>query len=151
MKKEFVIYLESIGLSGTVLGKVEDAYNFYSKFLEYEIKDIFVSEYLNQDGSRVYENLWFFSENFCGEAKFFLTKEDYDSDIIKKSISTFSIKKTDFDIITCTPIASSRLHLTFNFLNGLRAGDMKASKENCKKLSEIFVTYILPNIKNRID
>ncbi len=144
MKKEFIEYLESIGITGALTARVEEIFLIYSKVLGNSIDDIFVSEYLNKDGSRFYENLWFFNKEFCFEAKFFLTTDDLDSDKIFRSVTNYTIKKNDFDMVKNITSDKSRMMLDFGFIYQ-RHGEMKASKENCKKLLEIFLTYIQPN------
>lgn len=144
MKKDFITYLESIGITSALTARVEEIYNIYSKVFGNELEEIFVSEYLNQDGSRVYENLWFFNGNFCFEAKFFLTTDDLDSDKICRGITNYTIKKNDYDMVGNVTSDKSRMLLTFGFAYN-RYGEMKASKENCKKLLEIFLKYIQPN------
>lgn len=138
-------YLESIGITGALATKVDEISKFYSQYLGSQIDDVFISEFINKDGSRVYENLWFFNQNFCYEAKLFNAQEDYDCDVIKNAIFSYTIKKIDFDIVANTTNDNSRMFLEFGLKMSTRGGDMKASKENCKQLSKIFKKYILPN------
>lgn len=144
MKKEIIEYLESIGLTGPLLTRVETAYNFYTKYVGVNIEDAFVSEFVNKDGSRVYESLWFFNAKSSFEVTAFMTDEDYDSDILNKAVNTYRIKLTFFDIISNISNDNSRMTLDFGFKYD-RVGSMKASKDNCKQLSMIFKKYILPN------
>lgn len=145
MNKEQLQYLESVGITGPLIAKVEAVYQFYSKFIGTQIDDIFVSEYLNKDGSRVFENLWFFNDHYCYEAKQFMSTDDYDADLIRKSIAWYSVKKTDFDIVADSYNDNSRMILTFGFAVTARTGEMKASRVNCKKLAYILKKYILAN------
>lgn len=145
MKNNFKEYLESLGISGSLLVKVEDVYKFFNEYLEHNIDDIFVSEYIDQDSSRIYENLWFFNSNFCFEAKLFNIQEDYDSCIIKNNIEYFTIKKIDCDLIANKTTDNSRMILDFRFKNSSIGGQLKSSKENCKHLSSIIKKYIKVN------
>lgn len=145
MKKEQLDYLESIGITGPLIAKVEAAYNYYSKYLACQLDDVFVSEYVNKDGARMYENLWFFNSKFCYEAKLFMTEDDFDTDVIHNNIATFSIQKTEFNIVENIVNDNSRMVLTFCFRITPREGEMKASKENCKQLSRLLKKYIQPN------
>jgi hypothetical protein len=77
-----------------------------------------------------------------------MIQEDYDSDTIKKAIPWFTLKKNDFDIISNYTVEGSRLFVEFG-LTSKRQGVMKASKDNCKELSAIFIKYIYPNYINR--
>lgn len=146
MNQQFITYLAEIGITGPLLDKVKNAYDYYASFLKVQIDDIFVSEYINPDGSRTYENLWFFNDNYCFEVKQFILSEDYDLDFYKDTIFSINIVKRDFDIINGVYNDNSRMTLTF-YLNTVRAGVIKSSKSNCKKLSEITMNFIKPNLK----
>jgi hypothetical protein len=145
MTQANVDYLTSIGIIGDLFTKTKNIFNFFENYLGQKIEDIFVSEYTNQDGGRVYENLWFFNENFCFEAKLFISGEDYDACIIKNNIEYYTIKKLDFDVFTNDANINSRMNIEFRFKNSVVGGALKASSGNCKKLSEIFKKYILIN------
>lgn len=146
MKQEFIDYLEEVGITGALLDKALETYIYYTKYLNVEVEDIFVSEYINPDGSRTYENLWFFNNVYCFEAKQFIVSEDYDMDFFRDVIFSFNIVKKDFDIANLLFTDNSRMTLTF-YLNAVRAGVIKASKSNCKKLAEINKKYIITNLK----
>ncbi len=61
MKQEFVDYLKSIGIkAGSLLDQIESIYEFYLEMCPDEITDIFVTDYIDSEGKREYENLWFF-------------------------------------------------------------------------------------------
>jgi hypothetical protein len=144
MKKEFIEYLESVGITGSLTKRVEEIHDFYNKVLGYQIDDIFISEYLNQDGSRYFDSLLLFSGDYFCEAKTFITEDDFDADVIRNEITYFTLQKTDFDIINDKITEKSRAVLTFNLPDG-RYGELKASKENCLKLKEILLKYIKSN------
>jgi hypothetical protein len=146
MKKEFNEYLRSIDISGALLTRVEEIHNYYSSYLGFEINEIFVSEYITEDGSRAYENLWFFNLTHCFEAKQFVTMDDLDVDFYRGEIHSINIVKRDFNIIENTNTDNSRLNLTFLF-GANRAGNLKASKSNCLQLSKILKTFLQPNLK----
>jgi len=148
MTAEQIHYLESIGITGALTDKVVAVENFYTKYIGCKIDDLFVSEYVNPEGDRVYENLWFFSTDFCYEAHFFMTEDNFDGDIIKDSIMSFTIKKNNFNTEANISNDNSRMNLIFRFSVD-RGGDLKASKENCKQLSMIFKKYIQPNFEGK--
>ena len=146
MKQEFKTYLTKIGITEELYSKIENAIDVYEKYLGFQLDDIIISEYLMEDGSRNYENLWFLNESFCFEAKLFLTQENYDVDKFKNAISYITIQKIDFDINSINFSDKSRLLLTFRFGRD-RIGIIKASKENCVALSLIIKKYIITNFK----
>lgn len=143
MKAEFERYLKSIGMTETFRERVETIYAFYAEICPDEITDIFVSEYIKEDKSREYENLWFFSSKHCMEAHNFVTTDNFDMDSMRNKVSTFTIEKRDYDFKKATE--ESRVHLKVNFPYTLRACEIKASKENCDYLKKILLKYFLPN------
>ena len=144
MKKEFLIYLESVGITRPIRERIKIIYEFYRKIFVEEIADIFVSEYLKKDGTREYENLWFFSEKFFMEAKQFITNDDFDITPIKSRIHYCNIQKQDYDFEKATE--KSRLNMEIGMDTEIR-GSLKASKENCDYLRDIIFKYVVPNLK----
>lgn len=143
MKEEFKIYLISIGITNTLIKRIEEIYNFYQKLCPEEITTIFVTDYINEDGTREYENLWFFSKKYAMEAKEFIVEDDFDMAQIQNRINYWNIKKDNYDFKK--PEEGSRLYLHIGFNPDLTA-DLKASKENCDYLKKIFLEYVIPNV-----
>lgn len=145
MKEEFVTYLKSIDIAETIIDeKIEPIYEFYEEIYPDEITDIFVTDYIKEDGTREYENLWFFSEKYVMEAKLFIEKDDFDITPIKNRIDYLEIKKQDYDFKEAT--GKSRLYLEFA-LDTRVTCKFKASKENCNYLRAIIFKYVVPNLK----
>jgi len=144
MKEEFIEYLKFIGLTETLCKRIEAIYKFYRDLCPDEITGIFVTDYTMGDGSREYENLWFFSEKYAMEAKQFIIKDDFDITPIKNGIHYWRIQKQEYDFKKATE--KSRLYLEFRLGTGI-SGEFKASKENCDYLRDIILKYVLPNLK----
>lgn len=144
MKEEFVKYLESIGITKTLRKRVEIIHEFYTETCPDEITAIFVTDYIKEDNSREYENIWFFSLKYCMEAKLFITKDDFDITTIEKRIVHWEIKKQDYDFKKSTE--KSRLNLIILFDTGI-TGTLRASKENCDYLKDIIFKYVAPNLR----
>ncbi len=60
MKKGFANYLKTIEGTKSLIDRVRVIYEFYKKLCPEDIEDIFVTDYLTEDKTRNYENLWFF-------------------------------------------------------------------------------------------
>jgi hypothetical protein len=144
MKEEFKKYLESIGITETLYKRVETIYEFYRNICPDEITDIFVTEYIKEDRTREYENLWFFSKKYAMEAKLFIEEDNFDITPIQNRIHHWRIQKQDYDFKKATE--KSRIHLTFSIDLGVYA-EFKASKENCDHLKDIIFKYVIPNLK----
>lgn len=144
MKKEFIEYLNSVGVTGALQERAEQVYSFYANFLNWDVQDIFVTEYLEEKGERVFENLWFFSNDMVMEAKSFATEDVWDAVRIKEKIHYFELKKTDFFIEGEAFTSESRLIISFS-VDRFSSSNLKASKENCIYLAKIFLKYVIPN------
>ena len=144
MKEEFKKYLEDVDIIGAIGEKVERIYDFYREICPDEITGIFITDYIKEDGERVYEHLWFFSEKYCMEAKQFITTDDFDITPIKNRIIHWELKKQDYDFKKATE--KSRLHLEFEMDTTIE-GELKASKGNCDYLRDIILEYIKSNLK----
>jgi len=145
MRKEFIKYLVSIGIITRALReRIETIYECCKKLCSNEITDIFITDYIKEDGSREYENLWFFSEKTCIEAKQFITKNDFDIIRIKKRVNIWNIQKHKYDFKKATD--TSRLFLRVNFGFNID-GELKATKNNCDYLRKIILKYVVPNLK----
>lgn len=144
MKEQFIKYLESIGITKVLSDKIENIYKFYQEVCPDQIKHIFVTDLIKEDGSREYENLWFFSERYCMEAKQFASNDDFDIAPINKRIVYLRVKKKDYDFNKFTE--KSRLNLEIKMDTGVY-GALKAAKNNCDYLRDIILEYVLPNFK----
>lgn len=141
MKTKWKKYLDSIGISLLLQKRAEEVLKFYQQIYTDKVEDIFITEYLDEDGNRHYENMWLFSTTHAMEAEKFLQKDDFDCVPVTKLISRWCIEKTEYDFVKAT--AKSRMTVYFNG-NNFEA-DLRASKENCDQLKIVFMKYIMPN------
>lgn len=145
MKEEFMDYLASIGVPEALWQRVREMYHFYRDICAQEIGDIFVTDYINEEGSREFENLWFFSDkHHFMEAKGFVTRDDFDCVPMKNRIFYWEVKKQDYDFHRATD--KSRLYLSFE-LHPPVTCEFKAAKGNCDYLRDIFLKYVVANLK----
>lgn len=142
MNERFLSYLRSLGLTAVLTERIEDVFKFYEEICPEEIKDIFVTDLIRDDGSREFVNLWFFSKTFAMEAKEFATKDDFDMGPIQGAVQIWGIEKTDYDFRRAT--AKSRLYLKVNADTHFSCY-LNASMANCDSLKDILIKYIMPN------
>jgi hypothetical protein len=147
MDDQFTLYLQSLGM-GSVF--IESIYRFYNCFLQIadeQATDLFVSEYVNDDGQRQFMGVCFFSDNFVYEV------EDFVSDTPKmwiakltNNIAFIGLHAKNYDFKNAT--LASRLILDSSWLQGTTFGlTGKASGDNCTHLLEIVRKYLKPNLK----
>ncbi len=139
MKKEFIQYILTIGMTDSLIHRVEELYNLYSRITDKLPDDIFVSEYIDKEGARHYENLWFFSGRYWMEAKNFLTKIDFDQANFEDYIRYWEVTASDYDFSRAND--KSRLSVIVQTDIDLEA-EFKASKENCDFLKTILLKRI---------
>jgi len=143
MKNDFLEYLKKLGMSSPFQERVKQILEFYMTCCGIDAKDIFISDYIDSEGKRLYESLWLFTEDFVCEAKQFLTQDIFDAMPIKNNFLRWEIQKTEYDFKHTYP--KSRLTVSIYFGENI-AGNLKASGDNCDDLRNIFRKYILPNI-----
>jgi hypothetical protein len=130
-------YLEKIGITTEVLkSSVESAFKLALQIFPEEIEEIYVSDYIKDDGNREYESVWFFSKGYCAEARNFIT--EYGIDIVPIKTKRIEINLKDYDFEKATE--SSRFQLSILLEEGLYA-ELKAAKNNCDNLRNIMIKY----------
>jgi hypothetical protein len=144
MKEKFHEYLKVIGMTQTLINRVETLYIFVSGKCPDEIEDIFVTDYINEEGARVYESLWFFSSKYCIEAHMFISQEYFDITPTRNRVVRWEMKKQEYDFTKATE--KSRLYLAVRLDTGISCS-FKVSKENCDYFKDIFSKYIQANLK----
>lgn len=143
MNSDFNKYLTDIGLTSVAIERTDEILDFYQTILKLNISDIFISEYVNNENNKIFENLWLFTSNQVGEAKDFLNRDDFDLVTLENSITYFQIEKEEFNFIDAN--TKSRLHIHISDKSKTTC-DLKASHNNCIHLKAIMEKYILPNI-----
>lgn len=143
MDKAKLEYIAEMGLGTKGLERVREIIDIYENVLDFKVNDIFVSEYLDQQGGRIYEGLWLFNENFIGEAKNFIAENDFDLISIKHSVLYFNVQFEDYNFKKAT--AKSRI-LADMVMTGNSSVTLKASGKNCDFLSDVAMKYFRTNI-----
>lgn len=143
MKPEFEQYLDLLAVTPPIRSRVQALYDLCSHLCPEELEEIFITEYVNSDGTREYEALNFLSARYIMEAKQFLNNDDVDLDVIGGSVRYWRMKKWDYDWEE--PSDKSRMTLFVSLLSGMGA-ELKASKENCTRLKKLLVDRVVPNI-----
>lgn len=143
MKQKFTNYLKQIKVPTPIVERVSTIVSNYSSLCPENILDILVSEYQNNQGERVYESLYLFSDNFLMEAKSFTITATDDFDILSiKDLIYIDVKKRNFDFITATE--ESRISVEYN---STIPGTLKASGKNCEFLSSIMKLHLVGNLR----
>jgi hypothetical protein len=143
-KEKYLKYLESIDIkTDDLINRIGKIHDYCQKICPDKFEDIFIDEYINEGGARVYEEISFFSGGYVVSAPLF-SKED-ECAITKFGAHRFAlvIKSKDYDFEKAT--GQSRLSVERrNLSDGQIIGWFKASKENCDTLMNIIKKYAIP-------
>ena len=137
-------YLEKVGTTDIIKHRVDELYQIYRGLCPDDITGIVITDFITEEGLREYESLWFFSESCAMEAKLFITEDRFDMTPLKNAVTYWEVKKQDYELGRAGD--RSRLHLEFGLAHRT-TGSLKASRENCDQLWQVFTTYFLPNMQ----
>jgi hypothetical protein len=143
VREEWNSYLDKVQATDVVRTSLIPIYRVAVTMSPVELTDIFLTDYVTDEGQRIFENAWFFGETYCLEAKSFLTESNCDLVNLKGVVGWFRYDWSDFDFEA--PEGKSRLKLTWNSTARF-SGQLRATRENCLPLLKIGETYIKANI-----
>jgi hypothetical protein len=138
-------YFEDIDLTPTVKRRMQLLAGFAADVLSegVQFEQAFLSEYVNSDGTRTYENGWLFAGDLWIELHNLMTEENIDYARVSSDVKYAYQKRTKYRHPQFSP--ESRLTINFATFGGVR-GELKASGSNCKYLHAIFKDRILPEL-----
>ncbi|MCS4537886.1 MAG: hypothetical protein HYY67_03385 [Thaumarchaeota archaeon] len=143
MKPEFLDYLKTIGMPEKAFDRIEKIFGQFQELTDDHIEDIFVSEYIDEDGAREFENLLFFSKKYLFGAPQFLVGDRIEVTTWEARPYKLQILKTNYDMKNAT--TDSRVNVRIFRRHG-GTGRIKASRENCDYLVNLIKKYYVPNI-----
>jgi hypothetical protein len=141
MKKIFETYLEKINLPDPFRERVHKIVAFYSDICLKQVDDIYVSEYVRDNGQQEYESLWLFTKFSILEARDFIIKDDFDYSLAGTGICYWRLKKEYYELKEST--SQSRLYLKIDWASNVMSGELKGSGLNCEFLKDIFIKYAI--------
>jgi len=146
MKEDFAAYLRSLGMMDILVKRVEVLFDSYIELSKDEIKGIFVTDsgLGSVSAGKGFGSLWFFTEKFLIEMKYFATTNDFDMVPLKNHINHLEISRRDYDFTKASE--KSTLSVRLSFGNGTTR-EAHGTKDNCNHLKDVLVKHVLPNIK----
>ena len=145
MKAEFRKYFRDIGIQEPLEERIKAVHEFFSEICQDKIEDVFVNEYVKEDGSREFVSVRFLSKNYSMLAADFISKDDFRFGMVRK-IRNFRLQKKDFDLKKATEKSRMTIELMYAEAPRVRSS-YRASGVNCDYLMKIFHKYIIPNLK----
>lgn len=147
MKEEFTMYLKDISFPEEFIPSVTNVLDFYSKILNLEISNIIVTDYVNGEGQRVFDNLFLLNEKYIMEAKNFLFSNDFDC-APYNSIEYWDIKYFDFDLKTTNEKSRIIIDLSLTCSGQGTGCQFKGTGKNCLHIFNYFVKEIPKRVEN---
>lgn len=143
MNNEFENYCSSVGMGDSLKQQVSELHDQLRRFIPaLAIEDIFIGEYVTNDGIRQYDTLHFFTSSNVFEIESFVSHPKIG--IAKLGPCYLEMSKEDFDL--STPAESSRLKVNVVWAAQGFMLNMQASGENCSMLLNVVQKYILPGV-----
>lgn len=139
MKPKITTYLRSIGMKKPLIERIGLVCDRFTQLTSLDIEDLFVSEYVLEDGTRAYDDIRIFAPGMIVEADQFQSHDSFfinPVEGLQRMAWEISAKKFDFKSAT----ADSRL--TARLSTGDYSVPFKASKENCEVLTTIIQKYL---------
>ncbi len=144
---KFLPYLRELGLNTEVmLERIYLLYELCSNICPEKIEDIFIEDYIKEDGTREYTDLDFNSKNYGLSARNFLSKIDYSITFITNRVEYFAVQTQDYDLNKATDKSRMNVEVIFEQFTS----HFKAAKNNCDYLSKLIEKYIKPNLKSSV-
>lgn len=147
MNQKFIDYYHSIGIKEPLVEKVQFILNEFSKILPEndDIIETFVEDFINQEETRQYSNLMFFTNSKIIDSTFEFPDDEYKIAVYKKNISTIQINKFEYNFGEC--FNESRMNIAIKLKEPPNFNiDFKATRNNCKNLFEIYNKIIIKNL-----
>ena len=96
MKTEWTDYLDALELTHAARTSLEEVYKVSSALTPETFVTVFVSDYIDDEGKRLFENAWFFSDAYASEAKDFLSQGNSDLVVLRKNVTYIDVKWRDY-------------------------------------------------------
>ena len=135
-------YLKSIKVPAVLQEKINKIVEFHKNlYISEELKNIFLCNKLNENGSYDYTSLWLFFEDSICEAKDIIKTVDFDYMSKSKSKLKYWNLKSNTETFFESYQENSKIELSVEFDIGV-SWNLNASGENCKFLYNLFKEYI---------
>ncbi|HEX9431013.1 MAG TPA: hypothetical protein VF944_11615 [Candidatus Bathyarchaeia archaeon] len=154
MKDQFNTYLlKELQQGQAVIDRVKYFHDAYTHLLPEPIDDLLLADYFLADGTREFDELWFFTSHFVGLVTNFLSVESPRLEVFNfvGRIFYYRLEPIEYDLRFPPPGEESaeprqsgpnaRLTLTFGYYTGIGEGSIRAAAGNCDALHTIILKY----------
>lgn len=132
MKAEWREYVLSIGGTQAALDRADRCLEAHERIVGEAAEDIFVSDGIDENGSRTVNHILLSTPSFFVEHKNFMTSDDFD--VMERKVPTYvQYRRTDFDGMNV--VDASRFSLIATYSERFYF-DVYATRNNCSVLLE---------------
>jgi hypothetical protein len=139
-------YLKDTGITEPLRKRIEHVHSYIQRIFPCKIKDIFITDYIKEDGTHIYEHLDFFTDKFIITARDFVERVDIVFGSHRKQVLLVSFKTKDYDFREASD--SSRLNVSLTYNIPYLRGELKATGRNCDYLMKYVSEYFLPSLRD---
>lgn len=143
MKVEFTSYVRSLGIGNTLLSHIGVLCDECQQLAIEPFEEMAVSEIVQADGSKSYDLLYFFSNEFVCEVENFVSNPVIWLASFREGPECAKFQKMDFDLKN--PTATSRFSFEAHW-GPFFSIQPKACGENCLHLLKLAKRYVIPRL-----
>jgi hypothetical protein len=145
MNESVTNYMDRLGLTDPVRTRTTAIIDLVTDLGGQEPWRIFMSQYIDTEGTRILQDLWLFTDGLAWEAEQFLSSTDIISIPLSPIIRLY-VSPNDYS--PGKPGPGSRLTIDFRLSDRL-GGNLRASGDNCDALWNITQTIFVHALKGR--
>lgn len=139
-------YLKDIGITEPLRKRIEDVHSHIQRIFPCKVKDIFITDYIKEDETHIYEHLDFYTDKFTITARDFIERIDISIGTAKRKVTLMNFKTKDYDFEKASD--SSRLNVLCLYNIPHVRGAFKATGRNCDYLMKHIREYVLSKIRD---
>jgi hypothetical protein len=138
-------YLGAIQAPAPIAKRVNQLIAMYDGLLGVELTAVFLSDEMDDEGSRTFPSLWLFTEHAAFEAKVAdVLGEEFDGTTLDGRVFQWVARTNSFDMKSAS--SASRMGLEVWFSDDLW-GNLRATGRNCEYLVRVLKVQISPRVR----
>jgi hypothetical protein len=135
MNKAASQYLKTIDMPEPFIKRIRLLWERYQELCPEPFSSVFVTDARAEEGQRLFQNIWFFSQNYVMESANFIANDNVDMVRFANKINRWDVSFANFDLGSEATDAA-RLHVAFTTSDG-NGGSLQATGQNCVALMAV--------------
>lgn len=147
MNEQHFAYLAEIGTTRVARDRAQTMWSIVHGLFGSELKEIFVNDYVTDEGVRTFSNIWFFTDEYFAECRDFIERTHFDRTDYLERIQWIDIEAISYDMGENTT-DTSRLMVEARMNDNLTM-TFKSARNNCKYLRDLVAGRLSDMAKGR--